>query len=267
MKYIVDTLKYLKSNLLLLPALAVAIVACVPLINYDAMHVISQSFTNGVTDSDFADWFFLFFPINMQDWSMALISAASYIVLALDLAFVHSMVDKHVRFGTKSFRSIMSSMTINFMYALACVLLIFVCYALFSLLLALIMFTFAHIAPYVIFAGMVICILLMIGLMFIAGHFFLWLPCVEITGYRIFEAISYSYALARYRRWRIFAAIIIPTVIAVAVSYTVTVFAEAAVAYIIAPIFIGCLLTFLSVVSYIAYADADGIEREDLRKY
>lgn len=268
MKYLIETLKYLKSNLLLLPALAVAIVAFIPLVNYNAMHTIYQSFTAGVTNSKFVDWFLLFLPLNVQNWATTLLSIGAYVVLALDIAFIHSMVDKHVRFGTKSFRSIMSSMTINFVYALICVLTIFVIYAVFSLLIASIMVTFALITtPYVSIVGMVICVLLIVGLLYIAAHFFLWLPSIEITGYKIFEAVSYSYSLARPRIKKLFVTVLIPVALAYLIAFIITLFAEAAVAYVIAPIFIGCAFMVVNVAGYLAYADAEGIEREDLRKY
>ena len=53
MKYIIETLKYFKNNfLLLLPSLAVAILAFAPIIDYSAAENILHSFSDGkISDS------------------------------------------------------------------------------------------------------------------------------------------------------------------------------------------------------------------------
>lgn len=268
MKYLTETLKYLKSNLLLLPALALAIAACIPMPDTAAIGRIADAIQDGISTATYTDWLLLFLPVNTQDWVMAAVSLVCMIVLALDLAFIHSMVDKHVRFGTKSFRSIFSSLTINFAYALMCVLTLFVFDAIISLVLAAVTTTFASIGTSGIYiVGLVISALLLIVLLYIAGHFFLWLPCVEITGFKVFEALSYSYSLARPRRWKIFVNLLIPVASALCVTVLVAMFADAWTAHIVTPIVYGCAFMLISVSSYMAYAEAEGIEREDLRKY
>jgi hypothetical protein len=93
------------------------------------------------------------------------------------------------------------------------------------------------------------------------------LPCLEITGYRIFEALSYSYSLAKLHIWKIVIAIGVPFIIIFAIVTTLAFTCPPPVLYIAAPILMGCLFTYAALACYIIFVDAEGIEREDLKKY
>ena len=267
MKYITDALKYLKSNLLLLPALAVAVLAFAPIIDYTAVEFIIRSFSDGKVSDSFTAWLKLFVPFNTESWLTIVLSIAAYAALVLDVAFIHSMVDKHVRFGSKSFRSIVSSFTINFIYGLICMAVTAAACIILAVVLAAIMKTFALAPAYVFIAGAVLCAIILALFVFVAAHFFLWLPCAEITGFRMSEALYYSYAQAKTVRWRNFTAIALPLALAVAVTSLFAAFLGTAAAVISGATSFGCAFTVIVVASYMAYADTEGIEREDLKKY
>lgn len=267
MKYIIDTLKYLKSNLLLLPALAVAILAFAPVIDYSAAQHILDTLDAGKVTSQFVAWFKLFTPFNSENWLTIVLSIVSYIALVLDVAYIHSMVDKHIRFGSKSFRSIMSSFTINFIYGLIAMVILFAAVLILALLMALIMSAFALAAPYVFIVGIILCLALIVLFMFIAAHFFLWLPCAEITGFKMSEALYSSYAQARTVRWRNFVAIGLPLAFALMLTALFGLALGSAAGTFAGSIFYGCAYMIIVVASYMAYADVEGIEREDLKKY
>ena len=210
MKYITDTLKYLKSNLLLLPALAVAMAAFAIIIDFDAAERVAQSYSNGVLQASLTDWIRLFVPFNTENWLTGLLSVVAYAALIFDVAFVHSMVDKHIRFGSKSFRSIISSLTINCVYGCVFTLVLAAACTLLGLVAAVVMRAFSLAPAYVFIAGAALCSLLGAFAVFVAAHIALWLPCSEITGYKMGEAFYCSYAQARTVRWKIFFALIIP---------------------------------------------------------
>ena len=268
MKYIIETLKYFKNNfLLLLPSLAVSILAFAPIIDYSAAENILHSFSDGKISDSFTEWFKLFMPFNSHNWLTIVLSIVAYIALVLDVAYTHSMVDKHIRFGSRSFRSIISSFTINFVYGLICMIVIAVAVLMLALLMAVIMNASALAPAYVFIVGAVICAILAALAVFIAGHFFLWLPCAEITGFKMSEALYSSYAQARTIRWRNFVAIALPLVLAVTVTSLFAAFLGTAAAVIAGAVSFGCAYMIIVVSSYMAYADVEGIEREDLKKY
>ena len=150
MRYLISALKYIKDNyIILLPSLAVAILAFAPAIDYSAMQHITQSFADGKLTSRFSDWLKLFMPFNSENWATVLLTLAAYVALVLDVAYTHSMVDKHIRFGSKSFRSIISSFTINFIYGFICMVVLILSIFVLAVLMALIMSAFALAPAYV----------------------------------------------------------------------------------------------------------------------
>lgn len=267
MKYIIDTLKYLKGNLLLLPALAVAILAFAPAIDYAAVQYILDSYNAGKLTPEFSAWFKLFMPFNSESGLSIALSIAAYIALVLDVAFIHSMVDKHIRFGSKSFRSIISSFTINFIYGLITMAVLLAGVTILALLMSLIMAAFSLAPAYVFITGIILCAALLVLAVFISAHFFLWLPCTEITGFKMGEALYSSYAQAKTIRGRNFVAIGLPLLAALAITTLFSLTLGNAAAIISGSICFGCAYMLIVVSSYMAYADVEGIEREDLRKY
>lgn len=268
MKYIIETLKYIKNNFfLLLPSLAVAMLAFAPIIDFSAGARIAEGFSDGKITAGFSDWFKLFMPFNSENWITIVLSIAAYVALVLDVAFTHSMVDKHIRFGSRNFRSILSSFTINFIYGLISMIAVAAAVLILALLMAIIMTAFSLAPAYVFIAGAAICVLLALFFVFVTAHFFLWLPCAEITGYRMSEALYSSYAQARTIRWHNFVAIALPLAVALVITTLIAVFLGNAAAIIAGAVCFGCAYMVIIVSSYMAYADVEGIEREDLRKY
>lgn len=268
MKYISQTVKYLKSNLTLLTALAVAAVAFAPIFDYDALGKVVNSFADGRITQDYFEWLYLFLPVNTKNVFTVLMSVLGYVLLVLDLSFIHSMVDKHVRFGTKSFRSIMSSFTVNFSYALLFAVIFAVIAFISSFLMAAVMKTFSMFStPYAFVAGIALCAVIILAGLFVFCHFSLWLSCLEVTGFRVFEALSYSYALARPKRWKIFLTLSLPLAIAYATWIALALTCSVWIAVTAASAVCAGAFIFISTACYLIYADAEGIEREDLKKF
>ncbi len=267
MRYLISALKYIKDNyIILLPSLAVAILAFAPAIDYSAMQHITQSFADGKLTSRFSDWLKLFMPFNSENWATVLLTLAAYVALVLDVAYTHSMVDKHIRFGSKSFRSIISSFTINFIYGFICMVVLILSIFVLAVLMALIMSAFALAPAYVFIVGIVLCTALVVVYVFISSHFFLWLPCAEITGFKMSEALYSSYAQAKTVRGRLFTAIALPVFTALILTTALS-FLGSVVATIFGSILFGCAYMVVIITSYISYAEIEGIEREDLKKY
>lgn len=268
MKYITESIKYITRNIvLMLPSLAIAILAFAAIIDHSAAENIIHSYADGKISQSFTEWFKLFMPFNSANWVTAVLSLAAYVALVINVAFIHSMVDKHVRFGSRSFRSIISSFTINFVYGLISMLVLFAAVIILAVLMAAVMKVFAMMQAYLFIAGGAICIFLAAVFIFIAAHFFLWLPCAEITGFKMSEALYSSYAQARTVRWRNFVAISLPLALAIVIISLCGAFLGTIAAIIAGAVCFGCAYMVIIVSSYMAYADVEGIEREDLKKY
>jgi len=268
MKYIKQTLLYFKSNFLLLPAFILACAVMPLIIDFTAYDVIINGFKDGIITADFFSWFRVFLLFNLRSVPQALLSVLAYAILAITLGYIHSVVDKHVRFGSRSFKSIMNGINGTVMYSLAGTLLFFVCHTIICAIMAAIMSAFCLIqSPYVFIIGAVICFGIFMVSIFLIEVFFLWFPCLEITGFRAYEALSYSYSLCHKQRGSIYVSLALPIVFTTAVSLALSFFINVYVAAVIVSILTGMAFTYLSVLDYLAYADVEGIEREDLRKY
>jgi hypothetical protein len=268
MKYAKETLKYLKDNLVLVPCFVIAVLCAALLVDFQAYQTIAQSIQGGRISDSFVSWlrfFILFNPTN----TLSIISGViGYVVLVLDLAFIHSMIDNHIRFGSHSFRSIMSSFNINVVNGLIYSVFTAILHFLSGVIMAAIMKT-SELIPlnYSYIFGMIVCALLAVFIFFVCALFSLWLPCVEITGFKKYEALAYSYALARQRVWKIFASLALPVIILVSAAVVIGMMCSAIVSYIVVPILIGLIFIYTSVHCFIVYVDAENIEREDIRKY
>lgn len=268
MKYIKLTLKYMKSNPWLLLALAVAAVALAPTFDMKSFSDIAATFDRGTIGASFTMWIKLFLPFNVNNVWFALLSVACYVVLVVDLAFIQSLTDKHVRFGTLSLKSLGQSFNINVINGLVFAVFMLIAYCIFAVIWAAVMDAICLFkAPYFFILGVAICTGLYVLMLYLFSLFILWVPCADVTGFKKYEAFSYGYSLASDRRGKLFVAVLIPSVIAWVVGYTIGFASLPALTFTVIPVLGGLLFVYLSVLAYIAYADAEGLEREDLKKY
>lgn len=268
MKYIKLTLRYMKSNPWLILAVVVAAVALAPTFDMKSFSDIARTYRDGTIDASFTMWIKLFLPFNLNNVWLALLSVACYAVLVVDLAFIQSLTDKHVRFGTLSLKSLGQSFNINVVNGLVFAVFIMIAYCLFAVIWAAVMDAVCLIkAPYIFVLGVAICTGLYALMLYLFSLFILWVPCADVTGFKKYEAFSYGYSLASDRRGRLFVSVLIPSVIAWVVGYTIGFASLPALAFTVIPVLGGLLFVYLSVLAYVAYVDAEGIEREDLKKY
>lgn len=268
MKYAINTLKYIKNNPLLIPCYLIAAMAVAALADPFAFRAVADSCADGAISGSYTLWLKFFLFVNPTNWMTILTGVAAYVVLILDLAFIHSLIDKHIRFGSKSFRSIASGFNINVVNSLILAVFVILAELVFAFLTAAIVKTFASISvPYVYVVGFVICAALAALALYASSLFMLWLPCVEVTGFKKFEALTYSYLLSRPRARGLFVSLAVPFALCYAACTTIELTCVPLAAFITVPLLAGAFFLYSSVLCYIAYAEAEGIEREDLKKY
>lgn len=268
MKYIKQTLLYFKSNVLLLPAI-IAACALIPLVmDFTVYDAIAESFRYGLLTPDFYTWFRMFFIFNLSGVHQAIISVLAYVGFTLLLGYVHSIVDKHIRFGMKSFKSILNGINGTAISCAGGTLLFFVCHAIVCSVMAAIMSTFCLIqTPYAFIVGAILCFGISIVSLFVMEIFFLWFPCLEITGFRAYEALNYSYSLCHKSMGNIFVSIALPVLVISGITTALPFVINVYVTAIIVSALLGLLVIYLAVLEYIIYVNEEGITREDLRKY
>jgi hypothetical protein len=268
MRYVKGTLLYIKSNPLLIPCYLIAAFAFGLLINPAAYQTISLSLTDGNISNSFTAWLSFLTLFNPQNVYTSISSVMAYIILICDLAFIHSLVDKHIRFGTKSLRSVTSGFNINIVNGIIFAAFAIIAQLIVAAVISAVMKTCELIpVSYSYIAGIIICAAIFLFVLFVAGLFLLWLPCVEVTGFKKFDALNYSYALARPKAWNIFAAFAVPAAATFTACIAVGLLCARIVTYLVLPVIMGLFFVYTAVLSYIIYAEEEGISREDLKKY
>lgn len=272
MSYTIQTGKYIFKNFFyvvlfaLLPAFALSL----SLAEEEIVMVL-----NALAVGDFSAWTFsnLFSAIsvlNFGSWDSILSGILGLIVLVPCVALLMAFLDKHMRFGKRTFNGLLPKLNDNFISTFGYVfffLLIYEVWAMIlSALLALVAFIPNSIAVYII-AG-IIFVFMHIALLSAIGEIYLWLPCMQITGFPALEALQYSHQLLTSVKWKILlgqllflcgteallalCAYFIPNFIVLTIWTTVM---------------FTFLLLFYCIRMMIAYFDRDQIERADLRKY
>lgn len=185
-------------------------------------------------------------------------------------ALVMAFLEKHMRIGKRTFNGILSKLNDNFMSTSGYVLLILLIYEIWTLLLASLLFFISKIT--LIPVGYILGIAIYLGMhvlfVYVISLFYLWLPCMQITGFRPFEALHYSYGLVSPVKWGIIVGQLM-------LLFVVEALIGACVMFISTPIVFTILTTALYAIIFmvfcvrmqIVYFDRDNIERADLRRY
>lgn len=266
MKYITNTLKYIRSNPMLWVAYAVAAVCFLGIVDVWSIHDVITSYSGGKFSASLTDWVSFFTPLNTTSWWTILTSLAAYVVLILDLAFICASADRHMRYNSLSPKGIFSSLNNNLLPCLIAVLVLLVFGCVNAFILAGIMMA-TTLSSYLYILGLILCAGLALIEFYVITFFALWLPCFNITGFRAYESLSYAYSLGAQRRKPLFLSIFIPTIIIAACIIALTFVNIFAVSLLVISLLIALMFVYVSVLAYVVYIDADGITREDLKKF
>ncbi len=272
MRYTVQSTKYVFKNILylfpfaILPALFLSLSTDQSAVG----SVIKELFSGEINEWSFTEIFRAISILNFASWEAIVFGLVGIIVIVPCVALMMALLEKHMRIGKRTFNGLWGKLNDNLISTCGCVLLLLAIYEIWSLLLAAFMFLFSRITVLVV-------AYIFTGLSFIAFHvllvvvistIYLWLPCMQITGFRAYEALVYSYHLMGQIKGRIIAAQLVILLFAEAMLCACAVFVTASPAFniITALLYAGMLMTYC-VRMQIAYFDRDHIERADLVKY
>jgi len=123
----------------------------------------------------------------------------------------------------------------------------------------------------------VIAVYITAGLIFVAMHvvllyavgmIYLWLPCMQITGFPMVEALQYSYQLLTPVKWGILGGQILALLATEGLIALCAIYLPNFIIFTVwTTLLFTVLLLFYCVRMMIAYFDRDQIERADLRRY
>lgn len=233
-----------------------------------------EAIVNKITSADasfsFPNIFNAFSLVNGMRWAFALVS---FVCIVLFMPLLLAFIEKHMRIGSRSFKGLIRRINYNFLSTLIFLIIAFAVYEIWALIASGLVYTAVLlfggiarlIAVAVLAAGMVLL------LAYIFSLIWLWLPCLQITGYSFGDALAFSSQIAGGKRRAIWLSLLIPYAVGAALAMVVV---WVCAAYeITIPVFVFIeiiyifLFLYLNAHMYVVYFDAAGEEREDLKKH
>ncbi len=272
MKYTIQSVKYLIKNFWYLLPLAVlpAIFLCFTTDEGALSNVVRAFFNGDLSAWTFNDLFCSLSVLNFGSWRSIVFGILEIVVLVPSVALIMAVLEKHFRIGRRTFRGILSKLNDNLLSTCGVALIILTIYEVWALFIStlLLLASTAKIAAIgyalavVFFLGMHVVLLLLIGIIY------LWLPCMQMTGFRPLEALHYSYRLTASFKWKLLAVQLLSIFTAEALICTCAVFvANFALSSVLLAIVYAFLIMIFCVRMQVAYFDRDQIERADQKKY
>ena len=209
MKYTIQSTKYVAKNLIYLLPFAI-IPAFFLSISTDEKAIFGV--LRAVYHGDLRQWSFgeLFRAIsvfNFGSWQAVVFGLIGLLVIVPCVALMMALLEKHFRIGKRTFNGIWGKLNDNFISTLWYIFLLLVIFELWSVLLAALLFFFSRITVAVL--AYIFTSLVYLGmhvlLLYAVGTIYLWLPCMQITGFKAFEALHYSHQLITPVKWKLMA--------------------------------------------------------------
>lgn len=272
MKYTLQSTKYVFRNFLyvfpfaILPALFISFST-----DEIAIHYVLEVFFGGNLQAwDFKSLFASVSVLNFASWKAIFAGFIGVLVLVPSVALMMAMLEKHMRIGKRTFNGVFSKLNDNLISTCGYALLLLAIYEIWSLITACLLFFVSRINAVVIayaFSAMVFLAMHFVLLYVISG-IYLWLPCMQITGFRVGEALYYSARLSAPVKWKILFGQLIVILVS---EISICVCAWYAVSFLwftlLSTALYAVMLMLYCVRMQIAYFDLDNIDRADLHGY
>ena len=270
--YTIQSGKYIFKNFLYLLPFTVlpAFFLALSLAEEEIVCVINTLTSGNIGNLHFYHLFSAISVLNFASWESIVYGVIGIIVLIACASILMALLEKHMRIGKRSFRGIFSKLNDNLMPTLGYAFFILLIYELWALLTTGIILLVAQIP-----VGWLAYTLA--GIFFVAAHaaliyfiglLYLWLPCMQITGFRALEAFNYSYHLMAPVRWGI---LLVQTILLFFVEVSICAcalwIAEPVMFIIITTAIYTLLIMVYCVRMEIAYFDRENIERADKKRY
>ncbi len=271
MKYTIQSTKYVCKNffylfpLVILPALFLSIST-----DQKAIYSVLAAIGKGnIQDWTFTNLFRAISVLNFGSWQSIVFGLVGIIAIVPCVALLMAMLEKHMRIGKRTFNGLWGKLNDNFLSTCGYFVLILAIYEVWTLLLTSILFLVSRIplAALSYTFSTIIFLAFHVLLLVVISVFYLWLPCAQITGFRAYEALQYSYHLMGEIKAKIIAVqasilLVVEGLICLCAMLLPTgiVFNLFVAAFYVAVLLIYCVRM------QIVYFDRDHIEREDLPK-
>lgn len=230
-------------------------------------------FTGEIGDITFVEIFGSVSIMNFSHWAYILISFVILILLAILLSMQFAFIEKHMRIGKRTLNGIWRKINDNFTSTLGILVMYAALYEIWAALTSAIVFgfiqIFSGIAPAQYIFTVIVFAMMIFALLYAVHMFYLWLPCLQITGFRFYESLRYAYQLLSGIKKELICTYAVFTGITAVIVVGFTTLCSLAIkngalAYIVVFVVYTVLFTMFTVGQEVAYFEQDQMERVDL---
>ena len=271
MNYTIASIKYILKNFWyilpfsILPALFLSLS-----IDKFAIQKVLTDYLTGKPGGSFPIIFRAISIFNFRDVGAFFAGLAGIVLMVVCVSLMLALIEKHMRIGKRTYNGIFSNLNDNLLSTCGICLFYVLIYEVWAVLISALLFL-AYLVENVVavyILSVIIFFSMHFVLLYVVSLFYLWLPCLQITGFRAFEALRYSYQLVAPVKMRIvFGQWISVTISEILIGLTAIFvpmrgfsFAAAAVLYMF-------MTVMFCVRMQVAYFDRAQLERADLKKY
>lgn len=272
MKYTVQAIKYVIRNFIFLFPFVVipALFFSFSTDEIAIRTVIDQAFSGNIGDWTFTELFRAVSVLNFSSWQSITAGGLAVISLIFFACFLMAFLEKHMRVGKRSCKTLFPKLNDNLLSTTGYVLVLLAIYEIWSLVTVSLLYFVSRMSAVIlcyVFIG-IITVAMFIVLLYFINMIYLWLPCMQITGFKAMEALQYANSLGAPVKWKIvvsqlfFLAFAEITVCLCAwFTFNLLWFTIASTAFYVV------LIMVYAVRMQIVYFDRDNIDRADLKYY
>ena len=272
MRYTLQSSKYVLKNFIYIFPFAILPALFLSFSTDEAamISVIGKFFSGEIVAWDFSNLFKAISVFNFASWKAVAFGIVGIVALVLCVSLMMALMEKHMRIGKRTFNGIFSKLNDNFLSTCGYTILMLAIYELWSLITAALLALVAMIPNLVVaylFAGLVF-LLAHFALLYCINIIYLWLPCMQITGFKAAESLYYSNQLSQPVKWRILLGQATSLFMMDALVYLCVLFAPNSFLFtLLTTVLYSLVLMIYCVRMEIVYFDLDHIERVDVKTY
>lgn len=268
MNYTGSTYRYVFKNLwyiILLSVLPGVVLAAMVRMDY-TKEFFTLFFTGRLSECGFAEIFHTFSVYPFTDWLSALFGLFSFLVVVACACMLLALIDKHMRIGKRTLNGIAERLNDNVVSTFFVALLYSVLYELWALVFSAVASLILGKMPEGAAQYVIFCFLLIVfvfALLFLVAVFYLWLPCMQITGFRAFEALRYSNQLEEREKPRLMLSMALSLLLGNACIVPAVLFLPTPAAYVVLTVVYMFFFMFFLTRMEVAYFEDARLVRED----
>lgn len=266
MQSVFEHWKYIFKNLwFVLPFAVTPAVFLALSVDFSDIELVAKSFFTGTFGLKFFEIFRAWSFLRLDSALGVIYSVLAVVCLVFFTSLLLGFVEKHMRIGKRTLSGVFSQLGSRIGAFIGIVLLFFALYELWALLLSAVLFAVSAIKAKALacFLFTLACLLFIGALFFLVSVFYLWLPCMQLTGFGAYNAFLYSYRLVIGVRWKLILSLAISYVPCFVILVGVS-FGPDWLAGVIAFILFAFLYLSFCVRMETLYFETDKLDREDL---